>query len=401
MKQFDAGPGGAFRIAFGLPFEGAIAAAAARGVELPEEYYARAPGEARRAATTVSGLAGLQQIQAVVDSFDQFLSGEKTVEQWVGWALDQGWGLSPARLETIVRTNIQTAYSSGRWRAIEANKGRRPYLMWSAINDSRVRPAHLAMDGYIAPVDDPIWKVWHPPAGFNCRCAQISLTEAQAIARGYGKQVRPDAKPDQGFAGVASVLDALKGAIEKLKNLCATFLFAGTRKWPPVWCKDDGEVALARIERSLEDRYRLDPPAAIAISEFAARASTNAVEHAILHLGTLSNASRIAAATGLVLVKFSHALDSFGIRHALKGHGERVEVLRGQRPLSPYDFLRAPEIVSEFDAVELAGFAKKAGTPLLSFEKRIGNEVFVYVVAVRAKRRLLATHTMWVRRARP
>jgi len=35
------------------------------------------------------------------------------------------------------------------------------------------------MHGFIAPEDDPIWRTWTPPAGFNCRCTVIGLSEAQ------------------------------------------------------------------------------------------------------------------------------------------------------------------------------------------------------------------------------
>lgn len=72
--------------------------------------------------------------------------------------------------------------------------------MYDAINDSRTRPAHRAMDGFIAPVSHPIWKRWYPPCGFNCRCSVISLSEAQAKIRGYTGRVRePTVDPDAGW----------------------------------------------------------------------------------------------------------------------------------------------------------------------------------------------------------
>lgn len=231
---------------FGQPFEEAIAAARARGVELPEDYYARIPGEMRRAATTVSGLAGLDQIQAVVDSFEAVLTGEQTLAEWVAWALLQNWGLSKGRMETVLRTNVQTAYGTGSWRSFERNKKTQPYLMWSAIDDSRVRPSHLAMDGYIAPVDDPIWRVWHPPAGWNCRCSQLALTEKQAIARGYGKQAKPTVQPDPGFGNADDgVTGGLRDAIQTRKAVCET----GGKA---IWCSGEGAQALARVERELD-----------------------------------------------------------------------------------------------------------------------------------------------------
>jgi SPP1 gp7 family putative phage head morphogenesis protein len=208
-------PDSPLSLIFGLPFVDAIAAARARGVRLPEQYYGEVQGAIRRTATTVSGLASLDQIIEVIDSVTQSMARGESFAEWQRIAMLRGWGLPPGRLETIFRTNVQTAYSDGHWRAFEENKARRPFLMWSAINDSRVRPTHLAMDGYIAPVDDAIWREWHPPAGYNCRCSQISITEAQAIARGYGKQTQPNVHPDKGFAGHGGIGTVMAEKIAK------------------------------------------------------------------------------------------------------------------------------------------------------------------------------------------
>jgi hypothetical protein len=109
--------------------------------------------------------------------------------------------------------NAQTAYTAGLWRQFQSERDRRPYLMYSAINDHRTRPAHRAMSGYIAHIDDAIWKKWTPPCGFNCRCTLISLTATQALERGYGKQELPSAEPDAGFGhavdDVPDLLDAM------------------------------------------------------------------------------------------------------------------------------------------------------------------------------------------------
>jgi len=80
--------------------------------------------------------------------------------------------------------------------------------MYDAINDSRVRPSHLALDGIIRRIDDPFWNTHSCPNGYRCRCTLRSLTEAQAHARsGVGKGLNqlpnlPDgspAEPDPGW----------------------------------------------------------------------------------------------------------------------------------------------------------------------------------------------------------
>lgn len=186
-------------ISFTLPFERAIAAAKRRTVLLPEEYYGQIQAATRRLAWTASNLAGIDQVQELFDNLNAAIEAGQSLDEWRATALATDWGLSAARFDTIFRTTVQTAYMAGHWRAFEDNSAERPYLMYSAINDQRTRPAHRAMSGYIAVIDDPIWKRWRPPAGFNCRCSLISLTADQADARGFGRQLPRDVQPDEGF----------------------------------------------------------------------------------------------------------------------------------------------------------------------------------------------------------
>ena len=73
-----------------------------------------------------------------------------------------------------------------------------PYWMYDAINDSRTRPSHLAMDGTVLHHSHPWWKTHYTPNGYRCRCTVVSLTEAQAHKRGISP-LPPDADPDEGW----------------------------------------------------------------------------------------------------------------------------------------------------------------------------------------------------------
>lgn len=84
---------------------------------------------------------------------------------------------TPRRLETIYRTNMQSAYSAQRYQQMRDNADQRPYWRYSAVNDDRTRPSHSAMNGLIYPYDDPFWNTFYPPNGFNCRCSVIALGE--------------------------------------------------------------------------------------------------------------------------------------------------------------------------------------------------------------------------------
>lgn len=123
--------------------------------------------------------------------------------------------LSPWHLETVFRTNILSAYQVGRYQQLTdpAVKKALPYWQYRGIMDSRIRPAHAAMNLFIAPVDDPIWKTWYPPNGYNCRCTVTALggAEAQQLAAERGQDLRFPAgarlpavegvpvRPDRGF----------------------------------------------------------------------------------------------------------------------------------------------------------------------------------------------------------
>lgn len=205
-----------FSLGFDVPFTEAIAWAKDRISVLPDTYYNDLPAQARSRAFTISGLSALDQIQGVLDSLHKATAEGQTFAQWKKGLSPEVLALGPARLDNIFRTAIQTHYNIGRYQQQEANKAHRPYRMWDAINDGRTRPAHKAMDNFIAPIDDPIWRKWSAPAGFRCRCSTLTLTEAQAVQRGYkvGNQPPIGSEPDKGWD-----YDKLTGQDAALKRI--------------------------------------------------------------------------------------------------------------------------------------------------------------------------------------
>ncbi|MDA3978479.1 phage minor head protein [Gallibacterium sp. AGMB14963] len=86
---------------------------------------------------------------------------------------------TPWRLNTIYRTNVQAAYSAQRYQQQRDNALHRPYWQYSAVGDSRTRPSHAALNGKVYRYDDPFWRTFYPPNGFNCRCSVIALSQRQ------------------------------------------------------------------------------------------------------------------------------------------------------------------------------------------------------------------------------
>jgi SPP1 gp7 family putative phage head morphogenesis protein len=192
-------------VGFNVPFEEAIAAMEARGIALPAQYYGEFQGIQRQLNFSIAGVASLDQLQAVLDSLTAKLADGQSFKQWQDSVAVQDLGLPKHRLDNIFRTNIQNAYNRGHWEQFKENEKFAPYLMYDAINDSRTRPSHRALDGVIRRVDDPFWDTHYPANGYRCRCSVVSLTEKQAQARsngdnGLNKKVEPDKmKPDKGW----------------------------------------------------------------------------------------------------------------------------------------------------------------------------------------------------------
>ena len=217
----------------GVGFQEAMAYAAERKVVLPEDYYGKLIGLQRSQSVSIAGLAALEQIRFIVDKLADVLEKGGTFKSFQdavrAGSLDVN--LPTYRLENIFRTNIQAAYSRGRWEQQTRSRGSRPYLMYDAINDSRTRPAHHAMDNIIRKWDDSFWATNYPPNGYRCRCTVISLTEAQAKKRGWVTDPLPDpdtTKPDPGwdynvgedYEGGPNL--AIEKAVEKLKTKSPT-----------------------------------------------------------------------------------------------------------------------------------------------------------------------------------
>lgn len=178
----------------------AVEYAEARGVVLPDIYYGALVGIQKSQATTISGLASLEQIKFVIDLVADALKGGTSFKDFQDKvkAGELAVDLPSYRLDNIFRTNIQVAYNRGRWEQQKRVAHSRPYLMYDAINDSRTRPNHLLMDNTILSRDDPWWKTHYPPCGYRCRCTVISLTESQAQKRGISV-AKPEVDPDEGW----------------------------------------------------------------------------------------------------------------------------------------------------------------------------------------------------------
>lgn len=183
-----------------VPFLEAMQYAQLKKIVLPDEFYSL-DLRTRQYASTVSFLTSLEQINTVMQAINKSIADGSTFEDFKDLVADKGIDLPESYLDNVFRTNIQSAYAHGRWQQQQRNKAARPYLMYSAIDDSRVRPSHLAMNRIVRHIDDPFWLTCYPPNGFRCRCTVIALTEKQALKYGItSDEDLPDVAVDLGWS---------------------------------------------------------------------------------------------------------------------------------------------------------------------------------------------------------
>ncbi len=112
--------------------------------------------------------------------------------------------------------------------------------------------------------------------------------------------------------------------------------------------------------------------------------------------------SRILTETNLDLSGFWICIDNFGIIHTLEKHGSPVsEAKRGQIAVEKEDFITMIEVCLNADTIKNIGVSKHSQNPILQFEKRINDRVFVVkevrLITSKKKNKLnrLVFHTMY------
>ncbi len=110
--------------------------------------------------------------------------GKQTIVDTAGNAKNVQLG-NPWRLETIYRTNLQSAFMAGRRAEMLQAVDTHPYWRYVAILDNRTRPTHRAMNGKVLAATDGAWDAIFPPCGFNCRCRVSPMTKGGVERGGY------------------------------------------------------------------------------------------------------------------------------------------------------------------------------------------------------------------------
>lgn len=116
-----------------------------------------------------------------------------------------------AYAENVVRTNVATAYSAGRFREAKvlADEGVEMGFEFQTAGDTDVRRGrsqdngenHDAMDGIRAREDDPVWLHFAPPLGYQCRCLLTPVVGGPWTRNALRTAMSRGARAAPGFGG--------------------------------------------------------------------------------------------------------------------------------------------------------------------------------------------------------
>ena len=161
---------------------------------LTRDQYDLLSADARQRAFTVAGDITADTIESIRDELQvdiQEGTSLRGFRQRVKDRLD-GSPIGSWHLETVYRTNVQSAFRDGRESLANHPIVREvfPYQSYDPIHDGRVREDHEALETLglsgtnVYRRDDPMWDFFTPPWGFNCRCGVNLLTVEAAARRG-------------------------------------------------------------------------------------------------------------------------------------------------------------------------------------------------------------------------
>lgn len=167
-----------------IPFLEAIKMMERRGIFPSEIYYSKEFQRVlRNYAFSVAGMSNAAQLQNVLDSLTENLKTGETFETWKEKIAAEKYAVAALpenRLDIIFRTNIMSQYNSGRLNNAIKFKKQFPFVLISAIMDSRVRKQHAVFNGIVTQINSPTFQAWMNRNMFRCRCTFVTLTERTA-----------------------------------------------------------------------------------------------------------------------------------------------------------------------------------------------------------------------------
>lgn len=176
-------------VPFDLAFEEAIAWFRSKGYAISADSWRDVWKEANARSFTVARVTEMDVLMDIRDEVDKAIATGETLDQFVknlaptlerkGWLAPQGEAaivqlpdgstmqrIAPWRLDTIYDTNLQTAYSVGRYEQQMEVAEQRPLWQYNAVIDEVTTPECEELNGVVYHYDHPFWDEWYPPNHF-------------------------------------------------------------------------------------------------------------------------------------------------------------------------------------------------------------------------------------------
>lgn len=194
---------------------------------LPPRQFALLSAELKQRAFTFAGTARTELISvAHAELTKQIRDGNINLRDFKVFAKARlesaGWTpKNRSHVETIFRTNVGSALSSGRYAEQTRPEvlAALPYWQIRGVPDARARKSHKDAHNIVLPATHEFWQIAYPPFGFNCRCSCIARTAAWLRRTGTSLGPVPRNLPDPGFTsgvrGLVTVPDNLKAPTQE------------------------------------------------------------------------------------------------------------------------------------------------------------------------------------------
>lgn len=195
-----------------LRFEEAVLWFRQRLPSLSDAEFERLVARVGREARRFSGKAQLDLTAEVWRGIDDAVANGTTladfkarIDERIKKLFGSNARADASRLDTIFRTNVQSAYGGGRVAQLKAPEtlAVRTYWRFSAILDSRTSAVCEECGGVVLPAGHPWWDSHQPPLHHGCRSTIISMRESAAKRRGITSDP-PRVEASEGFGNVES-----------------------------------------------------------------------------------------------------------------------------------------------------------------------------------------------------
>jgi hypothetical protein len=161
--------------------------------------------EAHTRAFTVARVTEMSVLQHLRESLDRAMEKGESFDKWRKSLDLTDW--TRQRLNIVWRTNLSTAYHTGRYKQQTDLKHRRPWWQYKITPlrpSERNRDTHKAHKDKVFHADHKFWRIAYPPNGYQCLCYTNTLSDRELEQSGLipeddGYEVRKEDRPDKGW----------------------------------------------------------------------------------------------------------------------------------------------------------------------------------------------------------